>query len=296
MSTKQLHYFLVLAKHCHFTRAAAELHIAQPALSIAIKNLEQHVGLTLFHRQGKQLCLTHEGTALLPHAQAVLQQLTDAERAMADLRGVETGEVRLGVPGMLGSYYFPPILMGFKQRYPNLKLTLVEAGGSSLKKMLLKGEIDIGVIINEDVPDTLETDHLLYSQMVAVASQDHPIAQLPSIRFDQFLAEPLVLFKAGYFHRDYIDAAIQHQHMQPNIAFETNLLPMILQIVRHQYAITALIELVTQYEPGLTAIPFSSPITLDLALAWRKDSYLSVADRTFIEFIKQSNHFQLHTT
>ncbi len=290
LNVKYLHYFVVLAEHQHFTNAAKALHIAQPALNVAIKNLESHFGLTLFHRLGKQISLTYEGKALLTHAHSVLQQLTNTERAMADLKGIECGEVRLGVPGMLGSYYFPSILIAFKKKYPNLKLTLVEAGAASLKEMLLNSEIDLAVIINEDVPPTLSTDHLLFSQMVAVTHTKHPLSKQPSISFAEFFNEPLVLFKAGYFHRDYIDAAIVEQSATPNISFETNLLPMILQIVRQGQAITALLELVTEHEDGLVPIPFSTPIMLDLVLAWRKDSYLSVADRTFIDFIKQSHH------
>ncbi|WP_192867877.1 LysR family transcriptional regulator [Thaumasiovibrio subtropicus] len=289
MNIKYLYYFDVLADEMHFTNAAKRLHIAQPALSIAIKNLETHFGLTLFHRQGKQIYLTYEGNALRQQTRILLQQMTNTERVMADLKGVESGEVRLGVPGMLGSYYFPEILFGFKQRYPNLKLTLVEAGAASLKTMLIDGDIDMAVIIDEDVPETLATDPLLKAEMVAVAAENHPISQQESITFPDFFDQPLVLFKSGYFHRDYIDAAIDKHQVKPNIAYETNLLPLILQIVRKEQAMTALLRLVTEHEAGITPISFDQPIVFDLALAWRKESYLSVADRTFIEFIKQSH-------
>ncbi|WP_164072502.1 LysR family transcriptional regulator, partial [Poseidonibacter lekithochrous] len=90
-----------------------------------IKKLEQQLELDLFHRNERKITLTHEGEVLLQHAKIILQQLKDANIAMAELRGLEKGEVRLGVPSMLGSYFFPQILMGFKSRYPNLKLTMV---------------------------------------------------------------------------------------------------------------------------------------------------------------------------
>ncbi len=95
------------------------------------------------------------------------------------------------------------------------------------------------------------------------------------------------MFKPGYFHRDFIDNTCKEHKLTANISFETNLLPMILSIVKHEYAITALLELVTDHEPEVRAIPFNPPVYLDLALAWRKEGYLSNADRTFIEFVKK---------
>lgn len=117
MDVRQLKYFVTLAEIGNFTAAAKVLNIAQPALSIAIKKLETSLGLDLFHRNERKITLTHEGEVLMPHARLVIQQLKDAEVAMAELRGLEKGEVRLGVPSMLGSYFFPEILMGFKSQY-----------------------------------------------------------------------------------------------------------------------------------------------------------------------------------
>ncbi|MGF1714468.1 LysR family transcriptional regulator [Photobacterium chitinilyticum] len=287
MNIRQLTYFVRLAETGNFTRAAEQLHIAQPALSIAIKKLESQLELPLFHRNDRKVVLTHEGDILLEHARLILQQMEDAKIAMAELKGLEKGEVRLGLPSMLGSYFFPDILMDFKSQYPNLKLTIVEAGTQSIRKMLLNGELDLGIIHNADVPDSLATEHLITSQMVAVASEGSPLSQQETISFNDFFKHELVMFKQGYFHREFIDEVCHQYQLTPRIAFETNLLPMILKIVRNDFAITALLEMVTQHEKGLAPIPFSQPIFLDIAIAWRKNGYLSVADRAFMEFVKK---------
>ncbi|WP_162062899.1 LysR family transcriptional regulator [Vibrio taketomensis] len=287
MDSKHLKYFVTVAEFGHFTQAAKALHIAQPALSIAIKKFEQQLGMTLFRRSERQVELTDEGRVLLKHAKRVLQQIDDAKLAMDELKGLEKGEVRLGAPSMMGSYFFPQVFMAFKSRYPKLKLTLVDAGTSSIRRMLLDGELDIGVInLDERVPDDLETDHLLHSEMVAVVSEDHPFASRESLRFEEFFEQDLVMFKHGYFHRDYIEAKAKQHNIEFDCAFETNLLPLILSIVRKEFAITALLELVTQHEPNIVGVPFEEPVKLDLALAWRKNGYLSIAERTFIDFVK----------
>ncbi|XPG18098.1 LysR family transcriptional regulator [Vibrio scophthalmi] len=286
MNSKQLKHFVTVAEFGHFTHAAKALHIAQPALSISIKKFEQTLGMELFRREERRVELTDEGRVLLEHAKRVLQQIEDAKLAMDELKGLEKGEVRLGAPSMMGSYFFPQVLMAFKSRYPNLKLVLIDAGTSSIRQMLLDGELDIGVINQDNVPDDLETDHLLSSEMVAVVGREHPFADYSSLRFDDFFQQELVMFKDGYFHRDYIEAKAKEHNHQLQCAFETNLLPLILSIVRREFAITALLELVTHHESNVVGIPFEQPVKLDLALAWRKDGYLSIADRTFIEFVK----------
>lgn len=287
MNTRLLTYFIKLVETENFTRAAEQLHIAQPALSVAIKKLEQQLDLPLFHRNERKVTLTHEGEVLLEHARHILQQIKDANIAMAELKGFEKGEVKLGVPSMLGSYFFPEILMAFKRKYPNLKLTIIEAGTQSIRQMLLDDELDLGVIHNEDVPQRLETEHLVTSQMVAVVSEQHPLASQTSIKFEDFFKEDLVMFKAGYFHREFIDEICEKYHFTPKISFETNLLPMMLNIVRHDFSISALLELVTQYEKGVIAIPFEQPVHLNIAMAWRKNGYLSLADRAFLEFVNE---------
>ncbi|ROV59476.1 LysR family transcriptional regulator [Vibrio ponticus] len=287
MDSKHLKHFVTVAEFGHFTQAAKALHIAQPALSISIKKFEQQLGMTLFRRNERKVELTDEGKVLLKHAKRVLQQIDDAKLAMDELKGLEKGEVRLGAPSMMGSYFFPQILMAFKSRYPDLKLTLVDAGTGSIRKMLLNGELDIGVInLDKQVPDDLETDILLHSEMVAVVGKDHPFASKQSVRFDEFFEQDLVMFKEGYFHRDYIEAKAKENALELECAFETNLLPLILSIVRREFAITALLDLVTHHEADIVGVPFEQPVKLDLALAWRKGGYLSIADRTFIEFVK----------
>ncbi|PJC86841.1 LysR family transcriptional regulator [Vibrio sp. HA2012] len=287
MDVRQLKHFVTVANVSNFTHAAQQLHIAQPALSISIKKFEQQLGVQLIKRDERKANLTDEGKVLYEHAVRILQQVEDARLAIDEMKGLMKGEVRLGAPSMMGSYFFPQVIMAFKKTHPHLKISVVDAGIQSVRKMLLDGELDIGVILNQDVPNSLETDPLFSSQMVATVSNNHPLAGHKQIDFRTFFSHELVMFKPGYFHREFMDNACREENIEPDIAYETNLLSMILSLVRHQHAITALLKLVTDNEPGVTGIPFHPTVNLDLALAWRKNAYLSYADRAFIEFTKQ---------
>ncbi|MDX2319642.1 MAG: LysR substrate-binding domain-containing protein [Moritella sp.] len=284
LNSKILHYFATIVAQGSYTKAAEHLGIAQSALSIAMRKFEQQLGMPLLIRSSKGVVVTKEGEVLLVHSKDILARISDAETALNDLRGLEQGEVSIGIPGMMGSYFFPEILMAFKFKYPNLKLSIMEGGTQTIKEKLLSGELDLGVIVDEHVPSSLQVQRFVRPQMVAAVGKNHALANAKSVTYGDFFTHELVMFKAGYFHREVIDGLCEANNMTVNYSFETNLITMILNIVKNEFAITALLELVTDQEADVMGIPFDPPIYLDLALAWRKDGYLSLANRRFVEF------------
>ncbi|MFT7682194.1 MAG: LysR family cyn operon transcriptional activator [Moritella dasanensis] len=284
LNSKTLHYFATIVAQGSYTKAAEHLGIAQSALSIAMRKFEQQIGMPLLIRSSKGVVVTKEGEVLLVHCKDILARISDAETALNDLRGLEQGEVSIGIPGMMGSYFFPEILMAFKFKYPNLKLSIMEGGTQTIKEKLLSGELDLGVIVDDNVPDTLQIQRFVRPQMVVAVGKNHVLASAKSVTYADFFTHELVMFKAGYFHREVIDGLCEANNMTVNYSFETNLITMILNIVKNEFAITALLELVTDQEADVMGIPFDPPIYLDLALAWRKDGYLSLANRRFVEF------------
>lgn len=282
---KPLRYFLCVAQELSFTRAAEQLHIAQPAISMAIKKLEQELGVDLFHRQDRKISLTDEGKVLQEHAQRVMQTVSEAQLAIEELRGLEKGEVRVGIPSMLGSYYFPPILMAFRHQHPNLTLQVIEGGTWKLQQMLEAGEIDLSVIVAEAPSEQLETRALLKEQMLVTAHKEHHFASLKSVSPKQFFAEELVMFKEGYFHRRVIDRLASDEGIHPNIGFETNLIPLIKSIVKQGFGVSTLLGMVIEDSDELITRPFNKPVWLDINIAWRKEGYLSKANQAFLNFV-----------
>ncbi|WP_417362219.1 LysR family transcriptional regulator [Gallaecimonas pentaromativorans] len=285
MDTKALRYFHEVAKLQSFTLAAQQLGVAQPAVSMAIRKLESELNLSLFHRQDRKITLTDEGRRLLPHAERILTALTDAEHEMDELRGLGTGEVRVGIPSMLGSYYFPPILMAFRHRHPSLNLSVIEAGTWQLRQMLEAGELDLAVIVSEFLPPELEARVFLTEEMRVTVAKDHPFAGRQSIDPQTFFDQELVMFQEGYFHRKIVDRLAREAGRTPNIVFQTNLIPLIKSIVKQGFGISTLLKLAVDGEPDLVSIPFSEPVWLELSIAWRRGSYLSRANTAFVNFL-----------
>jgi DNA-binding transcriptional LysR family regulator len=282
---KPLRYFVEVARHASFTRAGEVLHVAQPAVSMAIRKLEAELELTLFHRHDRKVVLTDEGQRLLMHATRILQTLDDAQLEMQELRGLTRGEVRVGIPGMLGSYYFPPILMAFRHRHPQLNLSVVEAGTGRLQEMLQQGLLDLAIIVADEVPDELEVQVFMREQMMVTLPREHPLAQQSRISYDAFFSQELVMFQPGYFHRKAVDKIARQSRCTPNIGFETNLLPLIKSIVKQGFGISTLLAMVLRDDPELVAVPFEPAVWLDLCIAWRRQGYLSRANRAFADFV-----------
>ncbi|BDX02226.1 MAG: LysR family transcriptional regulator [Marinomonas sp.] len=292
MDIKPLRYFVAIAKTASFTKAAQQLSVAQPAVSMAIKKLEADLGLTLIHRADRHVGLTDEGKRLLVHAEKIVQATDDALLEMGELQGLSQGEVRVGIPSMLGSYYFPPILMAFRHKYPTIALKVIEGGTWQLQQMLENGELDLSVIVAETLPDGLETQALIREEMRVTIATDHPFSQLERITPDAFFDEELVMFKEGYFHRRIVDKLAKACNKQPKIGFETNLIPLIKSITQQGFGISTLLSMVIEDDDELITRSFDPPIWLDLGIAWRKDSYLSKANRAFLEFVSEHGRYK----
>lgn len=291
MDYRQLMFFVEVAKRRNFTKAAEELNIVQPAVSIAIKKLEEELNVKLFNRQDKKISLTSEGVVLLNHAENILSQFSSAKLEMEEMIGLTRGEVRIGVPIMVGSYYFPDIIIEFKEKYPSLNFSIHETGAKEIANMISQGEIDMGIIADYHVPDNFETRSLLHDEMVICVAPDHPFAKRKKVSLEEFAKEPLVLLKHGYKHRKHIVEVSEKKGIKLNVTFETNLLPLIKSLVRKGLGITAFLSMGVSEDSDLVGLSFDPPMNIHLVVAWKKNSYLSQANQAFLQFlIERSNN------
>ncbi len=290
IESKPLRYFYEVARTGSFTLAAQNLNVAQPAVSMIVRKLEDSLNLKLFHREDRKVALTDEGKALAKHAEAVLRALQDAEMAMQEYHSLDYGVVRVGIPNMIGSYYFPPVLMAFRHRYPNLKLAVIEGGTSQLQQMLLDSQLDLAVITTESMTPELQGHQILREQMMVTVAKEHEFAKLRSVTPEQFFAEELVMFKGEFFHRKAIEKLAEEVGCTPNIGIETNLIPLIKSVIRHGFGISTLMPMAIEPTDELVTIPFESPIWLNLCISWRKNGYLSRANQVFLEFVLEQGY------
>ncbi len=286
LELRQLQCFYETAKLKSFTKASEKMFIAQPAVSMAIKKLENEIGVKLFHRHDRAVRLTVEGERFLIHVEKVFDQLEEARLEMEELRGLERGEVKLGLPSMMGSFYFPNIIVAFKKSYPQLNISIVEDGTKQIQTHIENDEINMGVIVLEEMTADLEAIPIIEEEMVVCVPKSHQLAKQAEITYEQLADEPLVLFKEGYFQRDLVINHIHESGLTPTIAFETNQISLTKSLTRKGLGVTLFLKMVIQDDTDLVPLSLVPPITLSLGLAWKKKTYLSKANKAFVDFVE----------
>jgi LysR family transcriptional regulator, transcription activator of glutamate synthase operon len=196
MELRHLRYFEATARHGHVTRAADELHIAQPSLSKQIQALEAELGVVLFDRVGRRVELTDAGRLLLPYARRVLREVADARAELQQWGSLAHGQVTIGAPPTVGAHVLPRALAAFHQRYPSIELRLHEMGAARLAALLKEGTIDLAVISTPFAD--LASAELFSEELVVAVARDHHLAQRQAVGSAELANEHFILFPEGY--------------------------------------------------------------------------------------------------
>ncbi len=286
MDLRQLNFFLEVADSGGFTKAAEKLNIAQSALSIAIKKLEDELEVKLFIRRDRKVSLTAEGESLVQSAKEIFRSVAKARQEIADLRGLLRGEVRVGLTPMLSSFFFPKIVAEFKRKYPALQISVYGDSEGSIQRMIEAGDLDMG-IINGKVPEGLDSHHMLREEVVACVHRSHSLAGKKKCPVRDLLAEPLVQFKKGYYLRELVDDLAAMEGIVTTVLAESNLFSLVRSLVKEELGLAFLLKMAVAKDPGVATISCDPPLYLDFAIAWKKDAPLSPANRAFVNFLVQ---------
>lgn len=143
----------------------------------------------------------------------------------------------------------------------------------------------MGVITGGRLPEGLESQHFLREEIVACVPADHPWAGRGGIGLEEFLQQPLIRFREGYYMRELIEALVAGRKLQPRVVFETNLFSLVRSLIKQGLGVSTFLRMVVSDDPELAAISFDPPLHLDLLIAWKAGRHLSRANRAFIEFL-----------
>ncbi|WP_252314722.1 LysR family transcriptional regulator [Sinobaca sp. H24] len=288
MESRALEYFREVAACRSFTKAAASLRIAQPAVSRAVRQLEEELGVRLLIRDKRQIRLTKAGEKLYGHAIDMHRLLAKAKSDVLNMQDLTQGEVEIGLPSMAGSYYFPDQITRFLKAYPGLSVSIYEAGTSAIEEAIINGEIELGTIVTDEgrkSSSQLTIHPFLATQMVAVVPLDHPFASKTSVSHEEVAEEPLILFKEGYYQRKVVDQISEKSRSSrsPCIRNKSTFHGKITDGTRPWYY--NFLEMVIQDDEKLAGVPLDPPVRLTLALAHRQKESLSPANKAFLQFL-----------
>jgi DNA-binding transcriptional LysR family regulator len=216
----QLRALQAVVRHASFSRAADELHLTQPAVSMQIRQLEDTVGLPLLERVGKRAFLTQAGEVLLAHATRALRELQTGLELVQQLRGVVAGRIRLGTSASISIYLLPPLLRRFRSRYPDTGLIVVTGNAPEIRRAVVANELDIGVVSLPVRERELVVTPLHRDEIVAIAPPGSKWRKLRVATPAQLAGESLILFEQGGTIRGVIDGWFRAAGVSPGLPME----------------------------------------------------------------------------
>jgi DNA-binding transcriptional LysR family regulator len=216
---RQLRVFESAARHLSLTRAAEELHLTPPAVSIQIRQLEGHAHAALFERLGRGLRLTQAGEEVLAHARGILGHIRASEEAIAGLASLDQGLLDVAVINA-GDYFLPWLIAAFRERHPRIRARLTVGNREDLLERLADHEIDLAVMSHPPTRPEFAAEPFAPNPHVIVAPPGHRLARRRQVAPEEVAREPLIVREPGSATRLAMDQAFSESGVVPRIEME----------------------------------------------------------------------------
>jgi DNA-binding transcriptional LysR family regulator len=284
MDIRVLQFVEAIGRLGSFTRAAEEIHIAQPALSTAVAKLEDELHVQLFFRLPRGATPTPEGRLLLARAARIFQEIDSLKREIADAADLRTGTVTVGFPPMYGLHYVPKLMMGFRTRYPGIEISAIEGSATDIRQGLEAGTIDLGILEGRRVDRAWKTIRLGSDEMVVAVADHHPLAGKKSIKPSAFSELPMAVLTEGFLQRQLLDRYCESHAVQYKKIMESNFVHMTILAALEGHGAATLLRSMIESQPGLVGISFEPRQLFSFEMCWRKDRYFSKASQALVDF------------
>jgi len=288
LTLQQLRLFNAVARLGSYTRAAEQMNLTQPAVSIQVKRLEEQVGLPLFEQVGKRIFLTTAGKEMLNASSDILGRVSEMEDTIADLQGKVKGPLLLSVVSTT-KYFLPHLLGEFLQQYPEVEPRLVFTDQAAVLKRL-NNNLDDFIVMGQ-VPENRDLEALPFLEniLVVAAPPDHPLANKKNVSLAEFVKERILVREPESVTRKAVERVLQNHNLLIEPYMELGSNEAIKQAVMAGLGISviSLRSLISEYHSKqLTILNVDEfPIRRRWYAVHLKSKKLSLVSRTFLEFI-----------
>jgi DNA-binding transcriptional LysR family regulator len=274
-----------VARHGSFSRAAAEMRLTQPAVSMQVRQVEERLGVPLLERVGKRAFPTEAGAILLAHAERAFRELQDGVDRVQQLRGIVAGRVRLGTSASISVYLLPPLLRRFRARYPGTELLVVTGNGPEIAKAIVDNDLDLGVVSLPVRGRELVVSPFFKDDLVAVTPPRPEWRRRAPISPVELARHPLILFEQGATIRRVIDEWFSRGGASPARRMEIGNTEAIKKLVGAGLglSVTSWFSVEAEARTGqLRTIPLVPALVRNIGVARRRDKPITPSLQAFL--------------
>lgn len=292
LTLRQIRYFVAVAETGKVAEAAASVAISPSAITEAIQELEGNTGVTLFERHRRGVKLTYEGHRFLQHCRIILDAVSDATYAISSSRKNISGGLNLGTTVTVAGYMLCSPLARFRRTFSNIEIKVLEHSRNVIEGKLLKGDLDLAMILTSNLKNSSEisVETLVQSKRRLWTPPNHPLLLKGKVTLEDIAKEPyiqLLIDEAEETTRKYW----ANYNLSPHVIFRTSSVEAVRSMIATRAGVTILSDMV--YRPWslegdrIQSCDIADDIpTMDIGLAWRKNSELSDCAKAFIEFFR----------
>ncbi|OMF38387.1 LysR family transcriptional regulator [Paenibacillus sp. FSL H8-0548] len=278
------------AKLGNLTRAAQELHITQPSVSYAIKQLEAQLEVKLFDRLSKGVKLTSEGMEVFKYVEKSFTTLQSGEDRLQKLKELSAGELRIGASGPIIKHFVLPLLDTYHAEYPEVRIRLSQGKTSDIRERLKTGQIDVGIVHFPFADHELTVQHLANIQDCFVVGHAYQHLSQKPLTAHELSNLPLLLLSEGSSTRKYVDQWFSSQGIQADADMELSSMDMLIELAGRGYGAAFVTQSFVKQELAegkLFQLHTKEPISpRAVGFAARRDSTLSIAATRFTELLQ----------
>lgn len=288
MTLRHMKIFVCVFQQQGITRASQELHLAQPSVSLAIRELEGYYGVRLFERIGRRIYPTECGKEFYGYALHIVSLFEEMEKNIASWN--TAGKIKLGASITLGTHVLPGIIKEFQILYPELTINTVINKSSVIQQLLLDSSVDIGLIETSPSHPDIVSLPFMQDELCAIVPPGHPLAAQSQVPLASLLESPFLIREKGSAVREILDACFSLRQLSPNILWESASTQAIVRGVQEGIGVSILPYLLVKkdLEAGLVEqAPLLHPIKRDLHIVYHKSKYLTPYMQAFVELCQK---------
>ena len=288
ITLRQLRVFSAVARHLSFTRAAEELCLTQPAVSMQVKQLESQLDVPLFEHLGKKIYLTEMGKEVHHYARTVLQQLEELQSVLNSMKGLGKGRLKISVAST-ANYFIPSLLATFCKRFPAITVSLDVTNRETLLTQLLENEVDLVVMGQPPTDVDLGAEAFMENPLVIVAPPEHPLAQEKNIDLKRLEKEVFLVREPGSGTRIAMERFFAQHDVRVTTGMEVGSNEAIKQSVQAGLGLGLLSRDTVEMELALGRLIILDVAEFPIMRYWyvvhRQGKRLSVVSQTFKDFL-----------